>query len=341
MGRPGVIYQDVAMAAEQLAAQGRNPTIESVRALLGTGSTATVGPYLRAWRNKQDASRQLALKEKLPEELIAVLKGLWDRVFIEAEASFETERLETRQSLIECQQKLAAMQTDYNRAQQKTAVITEEKLVIINEKLSLEQTVAEQAQRITEITSEKNAMAIQLAAQTTRIEELHQLHVQVQRNLEHYREASLEQRRLDQQTHDQQRQQLEQTIQQLRHESIQLQHQLAIAQQQLVSEQKETDRYVDNIKKIEEKMETSDKILVETKEELLRQTHASAHWNQQYQALNVRAEENAKAVIETKTQLAVAIQKLTITEESLREVTAQNRMLVKDKWILEQERAAS
>jgi hypothetical protein len=116
---------------------------------------------------------------------------------------------------------------------------------------------------------------------------------------------------------------------------------LAIAQQQLVSEQKETDRCVDTIKKIEEKMETSDKILVETKEELLRQTHASTHWKQQYQVLNVRAEEDAKAVIETKTQLAVAIQKLTIAEETLREVTAQNRMLVKDKWILEQERAAS
>jgi len=55
----------------------------------------------------------------------------------------------------------------------------------------------------------------------------------------------------------------------------------------------------------------------------------------------MQAEENAKAVIEIKNQLAAAIQKLIITEESLREVTAQNRMLVKDKWILEQERAAS
>lgn len=45
-------------------------------------------------------------------------------------------------------------------------------------------------------------------------------------------------------------------------------------------------------------------------------------------------------MIELKTQLAAAIQKLAITEESLREVTAQNRMLVKDKWILEQEAAS-
>jgi len=341
MARPGVTYQDVAMAAEQLAAQGRNPTIESVRAFLGTGSTATVGPYLRAWRNKQDASRQLALKEKLPEELIAVIKGLWDRVFIEAEAKFETERLEIRQSLTESQQQLAAMQADYNRAQQKTVAITEDRLAIINEKLSLEQTIAEQAQRINESAAEKDVMAIQLSTQTIRIEELHQLHTQVQKNLEHYREASLEQRRIDQQSHDQQRQQLEQTIQQLRQELARLQQELAITQQQFASEQKEADRLVNINKKVEEKIEASHKMLSETKEELLRQTHASAHWQHQYQALHVRAEDDAKAVIEIKTQLAAAIQKLAITEESLREVTAQNRMLVKDKWILEQERAAS
>jgi chromosome segregation ATPase len=340
MGRPGVIYRDVAMAAEQLAAQGRNPTIESVRALLGSGSTATVGPYLRAWRNKQDASRTLALKEKLPEELIAVIKGLWERVFIDAEAKFEMERLEIRQSLAECQQQLAASQIDYNRAQQQIASITEEKLVISNEKLLLEQTVAEQAQKISEIIAEKEVIAVQLCAQATRIEELHQLHAQVQKNLEHYREAALEQRRLDQQSYDQQRQQLEQTIQQLRQELVQRQHQLAIAQQQFVSEQKETDRQGDIIKKLEEKMEASHKMLVETKEELLRQTHASAHWQQQYQALHGRAEDDAKAVIEAKTKLAAVGQKLVITEGSLREVTAQNRMLVKDKWILEQERAA-
>ncbi len=80
--------------------------------------------------------------------------------------------------------------------------------------------------------------------------------------------------------------------------------------------------------------------MLKKKEELLKQTHASAHWQQQYQALHVRAEEDVKAVIETKTQFAAATQKLAITEEFLREVTSQNRMLVKDKWILEQERAA-
>ena len=341
MGRPGVVYHDVAMAAEKLAAQGRNPTIESVRAIIGSGSTATVGPYLRAWRTKQDSSRQLALKENIPEELLSVIKGLWERVFVDAEAKFETERLEMQQSLNDLRQQISSLQAEHNRTQQQLALNTEDKLNLSNEKLVLEQSIERQAQRIREIAAEKNSAVIQLEAQTTRISELHQLHGQVQKNLEHYREASLEQRRQDQKAHEQQRHQQEQVIQQLRHEYSQIQHQLAIAQQQLASEQKESERLDGLVKQMKNTQESMDKILTETKEELMKSSHACEHWQQQYQALHARAEQIEMAARESQTQLAALAQKLSITEESLREVTAQNRLLIKDKWILEQERTAS
>jgi len=302
MGRPGVTYNDVAMAAEQLASQGRNPTIESVRAAIGSGSTATIGPYLRAWRNKQDASRQVAMKENLPEELISVVKGLWERVFVDAEAKFETERIEIRQALAECEQKLSLLQSEYNRAQQQIRAVTEEKLALTNEKLSLDQTVERFQQRQREIIDQKNGLAIKFEAQTTRIDELHQMHSQVQKNLEHYREASLVQRSQDQQAHEKQRHQLEQIIQQARHETLQLQHQLAIAQQQFIGEKKETDRLNGLIKQVKQNQEATDKILSETKDELLRRTHTSEHWQQQYQALRARAEQDERALRDTQAQ---------------------------------------
>jgi hypothetical protein len=37
---------------------------------------------------------------------------------------------------------------------------------------------------------------------------------------------------------------------------------------------------------------------------------------------------------------AVTVQKLAIAEESLREVITEKSLLIKDKWILEQERSA-
>lgn len=167
------------------------------------------------------------------------------------------------------------------------------------------------------------------------------MHSQVQKNLEHYREASLVQRCQDQQAHEQHRHQLEQTIQQARHETLKLQHQLAIAQQQFISEQRETTRLSDLVKQLKQNQETTDKILSETKDELLRHTHAGEQWQQKYQVLSARAEKDEKTARDAQAQLAAVMQKLAITEESLREVAAQNRLLIKDKWILEQEREAS
>ena len=42
MSRPGVTFQDIANAAQDLKGQGKTVTIENVRAILGTGSIGTI-----------------------------------------------------------------------------------------------------------------------------------------------------------------------------------------------------------------------------------------------------------------------------------------------------------
>lgn len=54
MGRIGITYSDVAKAADQLTEQGLRPTVDAVRAQLGTGSKSTIVPHLRRWRSKQE-----------------------------------------------------------------------------------------------------------------------------------------------------------------------------------------------------------------------------------------------------------------------------------------------
>lgn len=49
MSRPGVTYQDIAAAAQELKGQGKNITIENIRANLGKGSIGTINKYLRQW----------------------------------------------------------------------------------------------------------------------------------------------------------------------------------------------------------------------------------------------------------------------------------------------------
>ena len=49
MARAGILYSHVATAAAKLAGEGKNPTVDTVRAALGaTGSKSTIAPMLEA-----------------------------------------------------------------------------------------------------------------------------------------------------------------------------------------------------------------------------------------------------------------------------------------------------
>jgi hypothetical protein len=80
MARPGVSYEEVEKIAILIAGEGRIPTIESVRMRLGTGSSTTLATHLRRWKAGNSDTRQLAMKENLPEEIVELMKGLWQRL---------------------------------------------------------------------------------------------------------------------------------------------------------------------------------------------------------------------------------------------------------------------
>jgi len=53
VGRIGIIYQDVATAAQQLQGLSKNPTVDNVRSILGTGSKSTIARHLKEWKSQQ------------------------------------------------------------------------------------------------------------------------------------------------------------------------------------------------------------------------------------------------------------------------------------------------
>lgn len=52
MSRPGVTQADIEQAATALQSRGKNPTVDSVREFLGTGSKSTITRHLRAWKQR-------------------------------------------------------------------------------------------------------------------------------------------------------------------------------------------------------------------------------------------------------------------------------------------------
>ena len=84
MARAGILYSHVAQAAAKLAAEGKNPTVDSVRLALGsTGSKSTIAPFLKRWKAEHE-DVVLAQDAGVPRELLQVVKGLYESLQLDA-----------------------------------------------------------------------------------------------------------------------------------------------------------------------------------------------------------------------------------------------------------------
>jgi len=232
MARPGVTYLDVANAAQQLVAASKTPTIESIRIALGTGSNSTLGNHLRTWKSKQDQTQQIATKESIPGELIAALKGVWDRVMNQSEEKIQVVQQETQQELIQLKQEMQRLQKDNAHWQQQHQQLKQERDSFSQEKLAIEQLFTGSKIEIAALTEKQAGLEQQNQQKQEHINEFRRQNQQIQANLEHYRNASLEQRIADQNRYEQQLKQYEQTIQQINQELTKIQYEKSMLQQE-------------------------------------------------------------------------------------------------------------
>jgi Plasmid replication region DNA-binding N-term len=95
LGRPtrGVREIDVTRTADALLREGERPTVEKIRAKLGTGSPNTINPLLDQWwkglaGRLENAPKALA---RLPEEVIHVAESLWHACLDQARFAAKSE----------------------------------------------------------------------------------------------------------------------------------------------------------------------------------------------------------------------------------------------------------
>ena len=142
MARPGVTYQEIVAAVNQLKGQERNVTIENIRALLGTGSIATINKYLKQWRETQEATQKIASKQNLPESLISLIKGLWEGVLTQSAEQFAIKEEDYQKEITELKIQMDKYQANNQRWQKLFNQWQQEKLQLDNQKLTLETEVA-------------------------------------------------------------------------------------------------------------------------------------------------------------------------------------------------------
>jgi chromosome segregation ATPase len=124
MGKVGIAtYDAVAAAADALLAEGRNPTVATVRTALDGGSPNTVLKHLNTWR-EQLGARFLALQRKddVPAVLADGMQRLWDTALTQAHEQAQREIAADRSALADERARLgqeSATQLEREREQQR------------------------------------------------------------------------------------------------------------------------------------------------------------------------------------------------------------------------------
>lgn len=339
MTRPGVTYFDVANVAQQLIASGQEPSIERIRIQLKTGSNSTIGTHLRTFRAKQDPLQQLATKEKIPEELIVLLKGLWERVIAQAESQVEIIKSETKQDLTQHKQTIQLLQQDNARLQQSELQFKQAHNSLVQEKSTLEKIITDSQTEIAGLLAKHNGLVQQLADKQIRIDELNRQNKQTQANLEHYRASSLEQRQLDQQRTEQQQREMTQIMQQIKIENESLRQQKIELQQLDQQLQSTLTNTQSELVKANQHSEEVSAELIETNRILIQKSESQLHWQNQYDKIYAQWEEQMKMTADLKIENAILSQQVTAIQKELVVIAEQNKVLAHDKWILGQEKA--
>jgi DNA repair exonuclease SbcCD ATPase subunit len=339
MARLGVTYQDIANAADQLLGQGRQPTIELIRNLLGTGSTTTIANHLRKWRAEQCGSTSVASKENLPQEFVSVMKGLWQRLQAYADDKITAIKHESEQSIDLLRRELEKYKTNNQRWQQLFNQWQQEKAQLSNDKLILEQAVETLKKDNAAIQSKQDVFVQQLQDKQERIAELHRLHTQAQTNLEHYRESVREQRLIEQHQFEQQKQELQSEIKTLKEQTTVMREKATSLQQQYQILQQTYTALEKNYAQIEAKLENQQQQLIDVEKAKNEHLQTSLHWQNQYKENQQSLDGKTTQLIDIQAEAKILSQQVLDTRQSLNDVLDQNKLLGHEKWILAQEKA--
>jgi len=188
MSRTGITFEEVKKAIAELQGRQKNPTVDSIREILGTGSKSTIARFLREWRAQHGLGSDS--DSRLPSDLLGIVNGLWDVLQHKAGTQIEQYRLEFDTKTVQIQQQLIqARQLEASMRQ--TIHTLEEQLHQQNEGMQQLKaklmTESQEKIRMTERTASLESRCQENHAENQR---LHQLLKHVQENLEHYQAAT-------------------------------------------------------------------------------------------------------------------------------------------------------
>ncbi|MGL6159197.1 DNA-binding protein [Microbulbifer sp.] len=241
MARIGVTYLDIAQAAEAVKGRGEEPTVDRVRAELGTGSKSTIAPLLKRWRSETGNQADTG---GMPRDLVEALRALHDRVQQEADRKveearegFEATAEKHKREREEARAATAGLEDEVRSLKHKLEISEEQ-----NRKLKSAQEESQAALNKSEFQREEGS--VRIAELKATVEELKQENRDIRDHFEHF-----QQRAADDRQHE--RDQFRLTNEQLKGQIADLAEQLSEADRRLTEREETGDRQQEIIATLE------------------------------------------------------------------------------------------
>ncbi len=282
--------------------------------------------------------QQYSANSNLPDELVTAVQKVWETINEKTENQLTKISQESAADQQLLQQEIAQQKQITVKLQASYHELNEKCRIISNDKFALEKALQEQHIKEAVLLETQNSFEKQLIEKQERIEELTRLNQQIQNNLEHYRQASREQRLLEQQQYEARQNELEQRNHKLQEswttiltDNTRLKsefEQLFMTNEKLQSDYTATQKELcDKI----EKLNVVTNVMTE-KSNLLQLAQAQ----QQIALEKIDAQQNI--VIEVEKISAAVAEKNKLQEEQIRDLLSQNKLLAHEKWLLDCEK---
>lgn len=339
MARHGITFGEVAEAANQLVGQGRHPTIEQVRHILGTGSSTTIANHLKTWKEHQTSTNLTSAREQIPEELIAIMKGLWERVHCLADDKLTAITTDYQSSLNQKHDELEKYRQNNRRWQQLYRQLKEEKDGLAHARRAADTLIENMRDEYLLLETKYKLATQQLIEKQEHQQDLHQHLLQTQKNLEQFQELTRQQRQLEQSELSALKKALVNENLELRANLEALQHDFNALRLQHHKVVHERDKLVNDLASnltAFEKCQVDLKTMEQSRSELAYRTQ---HMQTQYQDTMNKLEDRNNLLTESQSQIKFMKQQLAATQQELVNLREHNKQLEKDNWSLQQKKS--
>lgn len=191
MARAGVTYFDIAQAAEAIKGRGEEPTVDRVRAELGTGSKSTIAPLLKRWR--AEAGEEVDTGG-LPKDLVDALRGLHERVQQEAEIKVREFRSCFEADAERLQAAMAEIQTLNTRLKEELDDLTNQLEISEEQNRTLKEGQEQSRLALAKAEIQREEGALRIAELQHTMQELKQESRDIRQHFEHFQQRTADDR---------------------------------------------------------------------------------------------------------------------------------------------------